>query len=239
MGLLANFATRNKQPEIIDQPGLDKQQHQHALRGLARINWVSGSAGILWPALRRLAREKQGQPLRVLDIATGAGDVPIRLFQRAKRIGLPLKFAGADISPTALAHARERARLGRAAIEFFSLDALHEPLPGDYDVITSSLFLHHLETAQATDMLRRMGQAARTMVLVNDLVRSRLGYWAAWVGTRVLSSSSIVHVDGPRSVAGAFTIPEALHMAEEAALAGAAVSWRWPFRFLLQWRRQA
>ena len=41
----------------MDQPGLDAAEHARALRGLTRINSVSGSAGILWPSLRGLARQ--------------------------------------------------------------------------------------------------------------------------------------------------------------------------------------
>ena len=234
---MTSLTVRSKQPEIMDQPDLPIHQHQHALRGLARINWISGSDRLLWPAIQRLALEKSGRPLRVLDIATGGGDVPIRLFHRAKRAGLPIEFAAADISLTAIEHARQQAKQHGARVEFFALDALHAPLPTDYDVITSSLFLHHLEAGEATDLLRRMGQATRSMVLINDLIRSQPGYWLAWLGTRVLSRSAVVHVDGPRSVEGAFSMPEALRMAEAAGLHGARVEWRWPFRFLLQWSR--
>ncbi len=237
MAFFAGLAERHKQPELMDDPTLEAQPHQNALRGLARINWISGSARILWPALRRLSLEKNGQPLRLLDIATGGGDVPIRLCQRAQRSGLPLHITGVDVSATAIAHARAQASRANTGVEFFELDALRTPLPTDYDIITSSLFLHHLESDQAADLLKRMGEAARALVLVNDLIRSAPGYWLAWLGTRVLSASAIVHADGPRSVEGAFTIPEARQLAAAAGLSGAQVSWRWPFRFLLQWRR--
>jgi SAM-dependent methyltransferase len=234
MTFFASLRQRNKQPEIMDQPGLPAEQHRQALRGLARINWISGSDRILWPALRQLA-QVTARPLRVLDIATGGGDVPIRLQERAKRAGLPIEFAGADISSTAIDHARQRG----AAVDFFTLDALHAALPTDYDVIISSLFLHHLEAEEAIDLLRRMGRATRSLLLVNDLLRSQPGYWLAWMGTRVLSMSHVVHVDGPLSVAGAFSLAEARQMAEAAGLQDAAVAWRWPFRFLLKWRRPA
>src|SRR6266481_1806094 len=100
MAFLSNLKERDKQPEIMDQPGLEVAAHQEALLGLARINWISGVAGSLWKPIRRLAEERQGQPLRVLDIATGGGDVPIRLSALARRAGLPIQFAGADVSPT-------------------------------------------------------------------------------------------------------------------------------------------
>ena len=239
MTFFPGLSQRHVQPEILDQPDLAPSRHQQALQGLARINWVSGSAGILWPSLKRLAVEKNGRPLRVLDIATGGGDVPIRLFRRAKRAGLSVEFTGVDVSPIAIDFARDQAKRCNAAIEFYPLDALRSPLPIDYDVITSSLFLHHLDVPTATDLLRRMGEATRGMVLINDLIRSRLGFLLAWVGTRALSSSDIVHVDGLRSVKAAFTMTEAQQLAEVAGLPGASVAWRWPFRFFLQWRRAA
>jgi 2-polyprenyl-3-methyl-5-hydroxy-6-metoxy-1,4-benzoquinol methylase len=239
MAFLANLTQRDKQPEIMDQPGLEHSRHQTALRGLARINWISLSDRILWRSIERLARQNAKAKLRVLDIATGGGDVPVRLCQRARRAGLAIEFAGADINSTAIDCARACARRDGTDVEFFQLDALQQALPTGYDILTSSLFLHHLETPQAIELLQRMGQAAGTMVLINDLVRSRLGYLIAWIGTRVLSRSPVVHEDGPLSVRAAFTIVEARQLAEQAGLLGATVGWRWPFRFLLEWRRQA
>ena len=43
---------RQRQPEIMDQPDLRPARHVGALHGLARVNFWSGSAGILWPPLR-------------------------------------------------------------------------------------------------------------------------------------------------------------------------------------------
>jgi SAM-dependent methyltransferase len=237
MVFLLNLAQRDKRPEIMDQPGLETTQHQKALRGMARINWISASAGILWKPIRRLAEEKSGQPLRVLDVASGGGDVLIRLQRRASRGGLPITFAGADVSSSAIDYARRQAAQKDARVDFFRLDAVNSPLPADFDIITCSLFLHHLEADQAVELLRRVGQAARWMVLINDLVRSRMGYVLALIATRVLTTSSIVHEDAPQSVRAAFTIGEARELAGQAGLNGASISWRWPCRFLLQWRR--
>ena len=224
-------------PEIMDQPGLDEQEHMLALRGLARINAWSGSAGILWPALRDLARAAGSDGIRVLDLASGAGDVPIRLWKRAQKAGLPLQISGCDRSPAAVRAATESASMVGAAVQFFTLDALAGPLPNDFDVITCSLFLHHLETLEALDFLKRSAAAPRKVVLVNDLARSQLGYALAWFGTRILSRSRVVHVDGPLSVRAAFTVAEAKALASEAGLAGVSVGWRWPCRFLLKWQR--
>jgi hypothetical protein len=81
-----------------------------------------------------------------------------------------------------------------------------------------------------------MAAAARRLVLINDLRRSAGGWLLAYVGTRLLSASPVVHTDGPRSVAAAFTPVELRQLAERAGLAGATVVRRWPFRLLLTWR---
>ena len=69
------------------------------------------------------------------------------------------------------------------------------------------------------------------------LRRNRVGYLMAWFGCRLLTRSPIVRVDGPLSVAAAFTFDEARSLATRAGLAGAAVSGYFPERFLLVWRK--
>jgi 2-polyprenyl-3-methyl-5-hydroxy-6-metoxy-1,4-benzoquinol methylase len=223
----------------MDQPGLDPAEHAAALRGIARINRFSGSVGILWRPLCRLAKANAGRPLRILDIATGSGDNPIRLWQRFRRAGLPVELAGADTSDVALEQARARAASAGAPIQFFPLNAVLDPLPRNFDVVTCSLFLHHLEEHEVIDLLRRMAEATRQVVVASDLIRSRISYLLAYVGTRVLTRSPMVHFDGPCSVASAFTIAEARQMAMRAGMKNVRVDWRWPFRFLLQWQRIA
>jgi SAM-dependent methyltransferase len=228
---------RRRRPEIMDQPGLDPRRHAAALRDLARINFWSRSAGILWPPLAALARRLGAARLRVLDLASGGGDVAIRLWRRARRAGMDFHVEGRDLSPVAVQHARAEAARQGADVPFEVGDALGGPLPSGFDAVISSLFLHHLDDEQAVAFLRRMADAAGRLVLVNDLARGRAGLALAHVGTRLLSRSPVVHVDGPRSVEGAFTPAEALALAEKAGLHGAAVARRWPCRFLLTWER--
>jgi 2-polyprenyl-3-methyl-5-hydroxy-6-metoxy-1,4-benzoquinol methylase len=237
MSRLFDVRRRRREPEIMDQPDLDPRRHVQALRGRERINLVSGSARILWPSVLELARRPRAAPLRLLDVATGAGDVPLRLWRRARAAGVELAIDGCDRSACALDHAQRRAAQQRAGVGFFEWDALKGPLPAGYDIITCSLFLHHLDDEPAVDLLRRMAAAARLLVLVNDLERSVAGLMLAYVGTRLLSASTVVHVDGPLSVAAAFTRREALALASRAGLEAVTVERRWPCRFLLTWAR--
>jgi 2-polyprenyl-3-methyl-5-hydroxy-6-metoxy-1,4-benzoquinol methylase len=126
---------------------------------------------------------------------------------------------------------------GSSGGTFFQSDVLVDPLPEDYDVMVCNLFLHHLDDADAVELLRRLGLRCRHLLLVNDLIRSPLGYGLAWVGCRLLSRSPIVHFDGPVSVQGAFRMDEALDLAARAGLDGATIRRSWPERFLLSWHR--
>jgi SAM-dependent methyltransferase len=227
---------RHREQEIMDQPGLDPARHRAALAALGRINFVSASAGMLWPPLRRLAT-RLSRTVRVLDIASGGGDVAIRLSTRARRSGVPLQIDGCDISSTALDFAIRSADAVGAHVRFLKLNVLQEPIPDGYDALMCSLFLHHLDEPDALELLRRMGQSARHLVLVNDLVRSRVGLSLAYFATHLLSRSSVAQTDGPLSVRGAFTPAEALALAERASLHGATVARRWPCRYLLTWER--
>lgn len=232
---------RHLQPEIMDGPGLDAEEHHHALNGIARINWISSSDGILWPPIRDLCRERQkagdNRPIRILDVATGGGDVPVGVWKRGKKKGFSLEVAGCDFSPLAIEHAKDTAKRAGADVSFFQVDLLNEPIPTGYDVITCSLFLHHLNEEQALLVLGKMRAAAGSLALVNDLARGWRGWWAAYLGSRILTRSPMVHVDAVLSVEGSFTPDEALAVAQKAGWNGATVRRRFPFRFLLSWRR--
>jgi 2-polyprenyl-3-methyl-5-hydroxy-6-metoxy-1,4-benzoquinol methylase len=222
----------------MDQPDLDRQVHVHALSALARINFWSASARTLWREIARLRRKSGTASLTLLDIATGGGDVPIRLWRKARQAGFDLRVEGCDTSPTAIACAAQRAKEQEVEARFFVLDALVEALPQQYDVVTCSLFLHHLDDPVAVEFLRHMAAAATRMVLVSDLVRSKAGYALAYLGTRLLSRSRVTHIDGPLSVQSAFTPGEALELARQAGMAKAEVSRCWPLRYLLKWPRE-
>ena len=232
-----SVANRRLQPELMDRPDLEVDRHRQALRGLARINFWSRSANILWNPLCELQR-KTGRRLRVLDIATGGGDVVCRLARQSLRADVQLEFAGCDVSPVAVEHARANAQLADVKVDFFVADVLDEPLPSGFDVVMCSLFLHHLTEQQAVDLMKQMSAKAGNMILINDLLRSRTGLWLAQIGTRILSLSPIVHVDGPRSVEGAFNREEVRQLAARAGLVDMKITECWPRRFLLAWQKE-
>jgi len=233
--MIPSLAQRNRIPELMDDPALDPAAHAQALRGLARLNAWSRSDAVLWPVVEEVSRRKVGYPIKVLDVATGAGDVPTALWRRATTARLPVELFGCDVSPTAVQHATHAAIGASAPIRFFQHDVLRDPLPERYDLVTCSLFLHHLSEPEAVTLLTRLRDAADA-VAINDLARSKLNYMLVWVATRFLSRSPVVHFDGPASVQSAFTPAEAKALAERAGMANAIVHPRFPCRFLMTWK---
>ena len=206
---------RDVQPEEMDDPQLPESLHVAALRGLARLNRATGVAPAIYRRLRRLVLAA-GRPLKVLDIATGSGDMPIYWAKRARRERIPLQFAAVDISPTAIQFAQEAAIREQVDIQFLQRDVLAERLPSGYDILTCGLFIHHLHEPQIVKLLQSMQSASNLAMILCDLERSRLNLACVWFASHALSRSEIVHRDGVRSVRAALTRDEFNRIASQA-----------------------
>ncbi|MEX2670990.1 MAG: methyltransferase domain-containing protein, partial [Phycisphaeraceae bacterium] len=96
------------EPELMDDPALNGRRHTTALRGLARLNRLSSAGAAVYGCLEDLIeRATPGRPLRVLDVASGGGDVAIALAKQGKdRVAVH----GCDISKRAVQRANAAAR---------------------------------------------------------------------------------------------------------------------------------
>ncbi|RPI88116.1 MAG: methyltransferase domain-containing protein [Planctomycetaceae bacterium] len=239
-GLRAVFdpTARHVIPEVMDQPGLDVALHRQALGALRRVNWLSRTADSLWEPIVELASQHSEADLTLVDVACGGGDVACRLAQRAQTARLRLNVSACDVSPAAIDFARRQpVRDLPKPLEFFQHDVLSTPLPGTWDVVTCTLFLHHLNEAEAVTLLTRMAAAARRLVIINDLRRTRVGFWMAHAAARLLTRSPVVRVDAPLSVAAALTLAEVRQLADRCGWNGYSLRKIWPERFLLSWRK--
>lgn len=238
MSLWTQLAQRHCQPELMDDPNLPEDEHHRALRGLARLNRLTAAWRPFWPPLRRLAQDRWPEPVRVLDVASGSGDSVLRLWHQAQRSGLTnLEFTGSDISPKARAMAQRHSEAAGAEIDWLPLDVVRQPLPEGFDVLTCSLFLHHLSEADAQNLLAEMGRVAGHLVVVSDLERSDWNWWLVHAGFWVTLAPRIVRIDGDRSIRAAFSLPELRRLAEAAGLDDATIRRVRPARQCLVWNR--
>lgn len=81
-----------------------------------------------------LGEASADHPIRLLDIGTGSGCIAIAL----KKEHPDWDVHACDISEEALAVAQRNAQTNEADIIFHHVDILHDPLPGNYDIIVSN-----------------------------------------------------------------------------------------------------
>jgi ubiquinone/menaquinone biosynthesis C-methylase UbiE len=213
------------------------------LRDLRRINRLFGGTALSLRAVRALVERTPGSTpvphvgdavLRVLDVGTGAADIPVAI---ARSSG-PWQ----DVHVTAIDSRSEVIEAARvinpdlasdARIELAVADGLGLPYPdGAFDVAHASLVLHHLEPDAAVPFLRELGRVARVGVVVNDLGRGRLAWLGAWLVLHAITRNAFTLHDGPLSVRRAYTRREARELLAEAGLipsfeAGGLAGHRW------------
>lgn len=228
-GVTLNLARRSLEPEMMDDPNLEARLHEGALRGLARLNAVSGIRGQVW---RALAPMLWGGAREVVDVAAGSGDLIAFL---ARRSGEGVRFTATDISERACAAVRDRAASGGLPVRALRMDALREGVPA-CDVAMCHLFVHHLGEGEIVTLLRSMWESARVGVVITDLRRTRLGYASVWLASRAVTRSPVVRRDALLSVRAALSEEELRGHAERAGMRGAEVRRVWPAQMALTWR---
>ncbi len=200
---------RSDAEELLDGPLDDAAALRGNLRDLARANRWLGGVGLSARAIEALAGDRE--TLTVLDVGTGAADIPLSLLQRAAREGRGLRVTGIDSRPEVLAAAvaRQPGLALTPGLELHVGDGRSLPFPDrSFDIAHASLLLHHLEPATAVALLREMSRVARRGIVVNDLVRSRVAWLGAWLLSHVATRNRYTRHDAPLSVRRAYTVAE-------------------------------
>ena len=209
--------TRTHEAEWMDLPDQDPTLLAECLGDLRHLNLWSGGLCLTIRALRHLTRDfAPDAELKIIDVATGGADFPRAMAAWARRRRLRAHILATDLSPTVLSLA---ARNAPSEVEFAVADARRLPFAdASFDVATCSLVLHHLEPDDAVFMLREMSRVARRGLIVNDLVRSWVGYLGALVVPRAMSKNPLFRHDAPLSVRRAYTKGEIAALASRAEL---------------------
>jgi ubiquinone/menaquinone biosynthesis C-methylase UbiE len=197
--------------ELMDGPVDDVGELEGNLRDIAFANARLGGSAPVVRALRRVDAAR----LDVLDVGSGAADIPLALVRDASRRGVELSVTCLDRSEQMLALARRTAGDQRA-VSFVCADGGALPFgDGAFDVVICTLALHHFEPAGARALLRELRRVARIVPVVCDLRRSALAFAATWLWSRT-SRNRLTRHDAPLSVRRAYTPAEALALARDA-----------------------
>lgn len=219
--------------EWMDSPDLAEDRHRAALVGLRRLNRLSGISGTIFRRLARLvSTTPEGRPLRVLDVASGSGDLPIDWLQMAARRHLPLEVTALDRSELAMQAAADAAQVAGVELRTVCRDCLRDGLPSGFDVVTSSLFMHHLDPPDVSRLIQEMWRASGRAIVICDLERSRVNLAMIACAARLVTRSDVVHFDASASVRGAYTRDEFATLLHQALCFSAPVKRLHPCRYL-------
>jgi ubiquinone/menaquinone biosynthesis C-methylase UbiE len=148
--------------------------------------------------LRQIARQTRLKELAWLDVAGGAGDLAT-LAQQA------LAKSGSTLSPVILDRATSHLGNTHPAI---CGDAMALPFrDNSFDIVGSSLFVHHLEPEEIVRFAEESLRVARHAFLIHDLMRHPLHLALSYLGFP-LYRSRITRHDAPASVRRAYTVAE-------------------------------
>jgi 2-polyprenyl-3-methyl-5-hydroxy-6-metoxy-1,4-benzoquinol methylase len=194
--------TRDRE-EHIDDPTLPEERRRRLIRGLDRLNRVTGAYQWLFWALQRFLDGTNGSDdVSILDLGSGHGAFPIRLA-RKKRLGRHrLRVVGSDLQPAYVDEARRAAARAGVDVEFRVIDALAlDGLSERFDVLTCTQTVHHFPPALLARMLASARAHARRGILFFDAQRSAfnvvgaaaVGLWASG-GDRLFLHDAVVSV---------------------------------------------
>lgn len=211
---------RRVHPELLDSDAGTPAAVARALGDLVAINRRFGGIRTMRRLVERVADADGARRLSLLDVGAGSGDVPAAVAAALARSGVRLDVTLCDRAPTHLPRTARRVIGNGVALPF--RDA-------SFDLVTCSLFLHHLEPLQVGLFLRESLRVARRALLINDLRRSWAHLGFVHLGVPLFKSSITRH-DGRVSVRRAYTPRELAAMLRAAGIRRFEIQRRYLFR---------
>jgi hypothetical protein len=219
-------------PELLE---LGYGSHQDVAANLAEMDRINRYLGGLRALTRHLYPRLLAQHgrLTLVDLGTGSAMIPVVIARWARRRGLDLRILAVDCAARQVRIARSNVK-GYPEVQLVRADALHAPLPaGKVDYVISSLLLHHLAPGRLVEMLRATGARARCGLIMSDLARGWLPFYAFKLVQRLFARHPLTRYDGALSILRAYTPAELLDLAEAAGLPNPQVFAHWPARMTL------
>ncbi len=200
-------------PEMMDRPQPVSRELETDLANLVSLNRHFGSHRLLRTFLRGWLRP--GNCYRVLDLCTGAGDLPRLMIDWARAAGVTLKIEAVEANPATIEIA-QRLSANYPEIEYVRGDAMKHCSETTFDFVVCSLALHHFSEEDAVRLLRVCRRLTHRFVLVTDLERSVATTFGIWLLTQFIYREPMTRHDGRLSAARAFSFDEMRALAEQA-----------------------
>jgi SAM-dependent methyltransferase len=186
-------------PELLDDDLGTPAQVAASLNDLRHINQWFGGTRTSIALFRGIARDVRASRLSLLEIGSGSGDVPLAVSRALARSGITLDVTLLD---------RKAAHLPPNGTSVVAADAMRMPfLDNSFDVVGCTLFAHHFDPPMLQSLCRESLRVARRVVIINDLIRSRMHLLLVHLGLPLFRSPITWH-DAPASVRASYTLDE-------------------------------
>lgn len=202
--LFPNLCKRAHSPEMMDRTDSDPQMLRNTLDQFAFLNRTFTRSRHLLKkhvvARMNISPERQ---YHLVDLGAGACDTAVWLLQHCRNRGLQLRITACDRDPRAVHYAQEHcgsvAGLAIKQRDIMKLDELDE-----VDFFFGNHILHHLSDSQIVELLQKLADFQRSVVVFEDLKRSRLAYSMFHLFSRLFLRNSFAHCDGLLSIRKGF-----------------------------------
>lgn len=205
--------------ELLDLPGAaTRSEIQGNLKDIAASNrWFGGTAVVLGHLSRMISPDSEQDTIRILDLGTGFGDIPVAIVCWARRQGLRVRITAVDSNPMVVELARKNTE-SYEEICVDQQDILSLPYKdGEFQFTTCSQVIHHLSNENALAALRAANRLSTKGVIVSDLRRSRLCIVLASLASHLIRNRLSAH-DLRVSFRNAFTPDELRELAKCACM---------------------
>jgi len=199
--------------EMMDRPQPVSPELERDLERLRQLNRWFGSYRLVSKFMRRWI--KQGAQMRVVDLATGSGDIPRLVVDHGRMIGAQIEIDAIDQQPATLEIARSLS-VEYPEISYHAANILEWDCAQDYDIALCSLALHHFSDDDAVILLQRCRELSKRFVLVSDLRRGFLLQRGVYMLTAVIFREPMTRFDARLSADRAFSFVEMRELATRA-----------------------
>lgn len=225
---MINLNERATDPEIMDDFNLSGEDVVPVLKGLERLNALFGGHKTLIKALKQIGISKG---YHISDWGCGGGDALRAIAKWADSNGLDIQLTGVDATASAVEFARKEAAY-YPNISFILSDVMSDALkPDQFDIVYSSLFTHHFADDEWVELVKKMAACSKKAVIVTDLHRHWLLYYAVIFIAYTFTRSKMARFDGPLSVRRSFKKRELVKLLNNAGLTNYKIVWKWAFRW--------
>jgi 2-polyprenyl-3-methyl-5-hydroxy-6-metoxy-1,4-benzoquinol methylase len=232
MSLLINTKQRTDATEIMDDFSISGKILYKTLDTLANINkWLGGNKVTLYGLKKLIKNHPKNEPITIIDLGCGGGDILRKVSEYGKKEGYLFKLIGIDANKDAMDYARDISK-DYPEISFVACDVFSEAFELlEYDVVLTTLFLHHFKENQIINMLSSLKNKAKLGIVVNDLHRHPMAYYLFKLVCVTIKNTMIIE-DGLTSILRGFKRNE-LECFSKILQVKPQIKWKWAFRY--QW----